>query len=288
MSRLTKDTMPPANNGTPKTSKPPVVQIQLVIPNPEPLNVLRSYLSFEISFKTDAIDLMPKFCYDFKNLDWKHGKIKTNGKDSYNENCFRRSILNKLPKKLGDPGLFLIPILSLPENLDTDLHDARAYRSFKSLNRFVLLKIYPFELQGSHHIQRTKLSKYTADYNHMTSNKIERHDMACDEYSQEYTDHVSIKVSHFAKKDAKANSCGGSYCSKSRTLISRQKSRKFLPCSHLSTRLENPHQDKFENKEINEAFPLETLGSIALKDDSTPSGFPILQITSGKFVYQGN
>ncbi|GKB55372.1 reverse transcriptase domain-containing protein [Tanacetum coccineum] len=31
-----------------------------------------------------------------------------------------------------------------------------------------------------------------------------------------------------------------------------------------------PRQDKFENKEINEAFPLETLGSIALKDDSTP------------------
>ncbi|GKG46797.1 hypothetical protein Tco_0503994, partial [Tanacetum coccineum] len=40
---------------------------------------------------------------------------------------------------------------------------------------------------------------------------------------------------------------------------------------HLS-RLENPHQDKFENKEINEAFPLETLGSIALKDDSTLLG----------------
>ncbi|GJS88063.1 hypothetical protein Tco_0770699 [Tanacetum coccineum] len=29
----------------------------------------------------------------------------------------------------------------------------------------------------------------------------------------------------------------------------------------------NPHQDKFENKEINEAFPLETLGSIALNYD---------------------
>ncbi|GJV80582.1 reverse transcriptase domain-containing protein [Tanacetum coccineum] len=32
--------------------------------------------------------------------------------------------------------------------------------------------------------------------------------------------------------------------------------------------LENPHQDKLENKEINEAFPLETLGSIALQDQS--------------------
>ncbi|GJV40787.1 reverse transcriptase domain-containing protein [Tanacetum coccineum] len=35
-----------------------------------------------------------------------------------------------------------------------------------------------------------------------------------------------------------------------------------------SMRLENPHQDKLENKEINEAFPLETLGSVALQDQS--------------------
>ncbi|GJU28834.1 reverse transcriptase domain-containing protein [Tanacetum coccineum] len=42
-----------------------------------------------------------------------------------------------------------------------------------------------------------------------------------------------------------------------------------LAADHLS-RLENPHQDKLENKEINEAFPLETLGSVALQDQSTP------------------
>ncbi|GJX97690.1 reverse transcriptase domain-containing protein [Tanacetum coccineum] len=48
-----------------------------------------------------------------------------------------------------------------------------------------------------------------------------------------------------------------------------KKGAENLAADHLS-RLENPHQDKFENKEINEAFPLETLGSIALKDQSTP------------------
>ncbi|GJV15394.1 hypothetical protein Tco_1360717 [Tanacetum coccineum] len=51
--------------------------------------------------------------------------------------------------------------------------------------------------------------------------------------------------------------------------IRDKKGAENLAADHLS-RLENPHQDKFENKEINEAFPLETLGSIALKDDSTP------------------
>ncbi|GJU00050.1 hypothetical protein Tco_1110388 [Tanacetum coccineum] len=52
-------------------------------------------------------------------------------------------------------------------------------------------------------------------------------------------------------------------------------------------RLENPHQDKLENKEINEAFPLETLGSIALKDDSTPWFADFANYHAGKFVIKG-
>ncbi|GJZ13647.1 reverse transcriptase domain-containing protein [Tanacetum coccineum] len=43
-----------------------------------------------------------------------------------------------------------------------------------------------------------------------------------------------------------------------------------MAADHLS-RLENPHQDKLENKEITETFPLETLGSVnSLRVDSTP------------------
>nr|GEV05403.1 hypothetical protein [Tanacetum cinerariifolium] len=42
---------------------------------------------------------------------------------------------------------------------------------------------------------------------------------------------------------------------------------KNLAADHLS-RLENPHKDVFENKDINENFPLETLGSIS--SESTP------------------
>ncbi|GKA82061.1 hypothetical protein Tco_0788809, partial [Tanacetum coccineum] len=56
-----------------------------------------------------------------------------------------------------------------------------------------------------------------------------------------------------------------------------------LAADHLS-RLENPHQDKLENKEINEAFPLETLGSIALQDQSTPWFADFANYHAGKFV----
>nr|GFB57522.1 reverse transcriptase domain-containing protein [Tanacetum cinerariifolium] len=43
-----------------------------------------------------------------------------------------------------------------------------------------------------------------------------------------------------------------------------------LAADHLS-RLENPHQDNLENKEINERFPLETLGMISSRIDSSTS-----------------
>ncbi|GJS23457.1 reverse transcriptase domain-containing protein, partial [Tanacetum coccineum] len=65
--------------------------------------------------------------------------------------------------------------------------------------------------------------------------------------------------------------------------MSLKRSFQNLAADHLS-RLENPHQDKLENKEINEAFPLETLGSIALKDDSTPWFADFANYHAGKFV----
>ncbi|GJV58206.1 reverse transcriptase domain-containing protein [Tanacetum coccineum] len=59
-----------------------------------------------------------------------------------------------------------------------------------------------------------------------------------------------------------------------------------LAADHLS-RLENPHQNKFENKEITETFPLKTLGSVALRDDSTP-WFADCKLPCGELHCQGN
>nr|GEY75623.1 reverse transcriptase domain-containing protein [Tanacetum cinerariifolium] len=53
-------------------------------------------------------------------------------------------------------------------------------------------------------------------------------------------------------------------------VIRDKKGAKNLAADHLS-RLENPYQDDLENKEINETFPLETLGMISSHSDfSTP------------------
>ncbi|GJW25709.1 reverse transcriptase domain-containing protein [Tanacetum coccineum] len=101
-----------------------------------------------------------------------------------------------------------------------------------------------------------------------------------------YTDHSAIKYL-FAKKDAKARLMRWILLLQEFDIeIRDKKGAENLAADHLS-RLENPHQDKFENKEINEAFPLETLGSIALKDDSTPWFADFANYHAGKFVIKG-
>ncbi|GKE65775.1 hypothetical protein Tco_1519936, partial [Tanacetum coccineum] len=60
----------------------------------------------------------------------------------------------------------------------------------------------------------------------------------------------------------------------------------LLAADHLS-RLKNPHQDKLENKEITETFPLETLRSVALRVDSTPWFADFANYHAGNFIVKG-
>nr|GFC10825.1 reverse transcriptase domain-containing protein [Tanacetum cinerariifolium] len=64
-------------------------------------------MSFEISF-TDALMLMPKFASTLKDLIGNKEKLSEMARTLMNEHC-STVILNKLPKKLGDLGKFLIP-----------------------------------------------------------------------------------------------------------------------------------------------------------------------------------
>nr|GEX36313.1 reverse transcriptase domain-containing protein [Tanacetum cinerariifolium] len=64
-------------------------------------------MSFEINF-TDALILMPKFASTLKALIGNKEKLSEMARTPMNEH-YSAVILNKLPKKLGDPGKFLIP-----------------------------------------------------------------------------------------------------------------------------------------------------------------------------------
>ncbi|GJY39525.1 reverse transcriptase domain-containing protein [Tanacetum coccineum] len=69
-------------------------------------------------------------------------------------------------------------------------------------------------------------------------------------------------------------------------IIRDKKGAENLAADHLS-RLENPHQGDLEKKEINETFPLETLGMILVMVFLlVPHGLPTLQITIRGILYQ--
>ncbi|GKA80519.1 reverse transcriptase domain-containing protein [Tanacetum coccineum] len=98
-----------------------------------------------------------------------------------------------------------------------------------------------------------------------------------------YTYHSAIKYL-FAKKDANARLMWWILLLQEFDVeIRDKKGAENLTADHLS-RLENPHQNEFKNKEIMETFPLETLGSVALRDDSTPWFADFANYHAGNFI----
>ncbi|GJW64158.1 reverse transcriptase domain-containing protein [Tanacetum coccineum] len=267
---VTKDMMLPTNKGSTEDIQPPVIQVQSQNSTSEPIvdpvsalrpnqqtsipfpsrrndercrekanDQIKFYeifrdLSFEISF-TGALTLMPKFASTLKTLIGNKEKLSEMARTPLNENC-SAVILNKLPKKLGDPGRFLIPCefsgintcnaladlgasinlmpysvwkdLSLPELTPTcmtleladrsitepigiakDVRLMVGKRSFLKTSR-VLIDVYEGEITlrvGKKAItfNLDQTLRYTANYNHMTANRIDVIELACEEYSQE-------------------------------------------------------------------------------------------------------
>nr|GEZ68448.1 reverse transcriptase domain-containing protein [Tanacetum cinerariifolium] len=202
-------------------------------------------MSFEISF-TDALMLMPKFASTLKALIGNKEKLSEMARTPMNEHC-SVVILNKLPKKHGDPEKFLIPCefpgmdeclaladlsasinlmplfvwkgISLPEltltcmtleladrteskpvgiakdvKVKVDFEpDPRVSlilgRCFLKTSR-ALIDVHKGELTlriGNEAITYNldQTSRYSANYDQMTANKIDVTDEACEEYSQE-------------------------------------------------------------------------------------------------------
>ncbi|GJT71271.1 reverse transcriptase domain-containing protein [Tanacetum coccineum] len=102
-----------------------------------------------------------------------------------------------------------------------------------------------------------------------------------------YTDHSALKYL-LAKQDAKPRLLRWILLLQEFDVIIRdKKGAENLAADHLS-RLENPHQGDLEKKEINETFPLETLGMISFRgDSSTPWFADIANYHAGNFIVKG-
>nr|GEW07308.1 reverse transcriptase domain-containing protein [Tanacetum cinerariifolium] len=101
-----------------------------------------------------------------------------------------------------------------------------------------------------------------------------------------YTDHSALKYL-FAKKYSKARLL--------RSILLLQefdfkvvdtKGAENYAANYLS-RLENPYENVFDLKEINEFFPLETISKLVHHDQSTPWFFDFSNYHAGKFIIKG-
>ncbi|GJR68266.1 reverse transcriptase domain-containing protein [Tanacetum coccineum] len=99
-----------------------------------------------------------------------------------------------------------------------------------------------------------------------------------------YTDHLALKYL-INKQDAKPRLLRWVLLLQEFDIIIRdKKGSENLAADHLS-RLENPHKDVLENKDINENFPLETLGVIS--SESTPWFADYANFHAGNFIIKG-
>ncbi|GKE39979.1 hypothetical protein Tco_1463384 [Tanacetum coccineum] len=152
-------------------------------------------MSFEISL-ADAFILMPKFALTLKALIGNNEKLSEMARTPLNEHC-STVILNKLPKKLGDPSKFLIPCdfpgmdecLALADLgasiISCHYPCGKSFLFLSSLLLVGLLNLQTVRLPNLSVLPKMFTLKYSFNYNDMTANRIDVIEMAYEEYSQE-------------------------------------------------------------------------------------------------------
>nr|GEX41602.1 reverse transcriptase domain-containing protein [Tanacetum cinerariifolium] len=161
-------------------------------------------LNFNISF-ADALILMPKFDPSIKSLLTNKDKLFELARTPLNKYCLV-VLLKKLPEKLREPGKFRIPC-DFPRMAEclalADLGRSINLMLLSVWNKLSLPDLYPMCMTlelADHSISRPvgvaeDTSRYSANYNDMTANRIDVIDMACEEYSQEVLDFSDVFAS---------------------------------------------------------------------------------------------
>nr|GEZ95515.1 hypothetical protein [Tanacetum cinerariifolium] len=230
--KVTKDTVPPTDNRNTKDIQPSVIQNETLIPNSKPVVALvvelvaalvsapkpnqkpsilypsRLHdqklcdktneqkeeffkifqdLIFNISF-ADALILMPKFGLTIKSLLNNKEKLFELARTLLNEHC-SAVLLKKLPEKLGDPVVDFDADPRVPLILG---------RSYLMIGK-ALIDVYEGELTlrvGKEAItfNLNQTSRYSANYNNMTANRIDVIDMASKNDKSSIDEPLEVKL----------------------------------------------------------------------------------------------
>nr|GEW67403.1 reverse transcriptase domain-containing protein [Tanacetum cinerariifolium] len=324
----TKNMVPPTNNGSTKDVQPPVVQTESPILNSELVVALITLADLGAS-----INLMPLSVWNKISLP------------ELSPTCMTLELADRLiSRSIGvakdgfvKVGTFHFPTDFVVVGFDTDPRVPLILgRSFLKIKR-ALIDVFEGELTlcvGKEAItfNLDQTSRYSANYNDMTANRIDVNDMASflnDDTSLpppnqgNYLPHVwkELKIceaktnkssideppeekSHFMVKEGIVLSYkiskNGIKVDKAKVelrwvLLLQEftfkvidtKGAENLSTDHLS-RIENPHQDVLNPKEINESFPLETLNMISFHGNSSTTWFAdFANYHAGNFVVKG-
>ncbi|GJW99291.1 reverse transcriptase domain-containing protein [Tanacetum coccineum] len=188
----------------------------------------------------------------------------------FSQDCI--NAFETLKKNLTEASILVIPDWNLPFELMCDASDFAIGA--------VLGQRKTKHFQPIHYASKTMTE---AQIHYTTTEK----EMLAIVYAFEsivYTDHSALKYL-MNKLDAKPRLLRWVLLLQEFDIIIRdKKGSENLVADHLS-RLENPHKDVLENKDINEHFPLETLGVIS--NGSTPWFADFANYHAGNFIIKG-
>nr|GEY77531.1 reverse transcriptase domain-containing protein [Tanacetum cinerariifolium] len=238
------------------------------------------YLHFDISF-ADALLLMPNFASTIKSLLANKDKLFELAKMPLNDNC-SVMLLKKLLEKLGDPGKFLIPCGNPTSTSEPIISDSSpSLTPFKGSDFiFEVIEAYLKDELISPEIYHADCDPegyiclieklLNDDPFQLLLMDLKQGEVAKAKSSVEEPPELKLKdlPSHLEyaylegadnKQDAKPRLLRWVLLLQEFDIIIRdKKGTENLAADHFS-RLENPHKDVFEIKDINENFPLETL-----------------------------
>nr|GFB85336.1 reverse transcriptase domain-containing protein [Tanacetum cinerariifolium] len=249
------------------------VDVIAKLPHPSTIKGVRSFLG-HIGFYRHFIQDFSKIARRMTHL------LEKDTPFVFSKECI--NAFNTLKKKLTEAPILVVPDWNLPFELSCDASDYAIGA--------VLGKHKSKHFQSIHYVSKTM----TEAQIHYT---ITEKEMPAVVYAFEkfrlylalsksivYTDHSALKYL-LNKQDTKPRLLRWILLLQEFDItILDKKGSENLAADHLS-RLENPHQDVLKNKDINENFPLETLGS--LTSHSTPWFGDIVNFHMGNFIKKG-